>query len=304
MEKIRNFLIMCSVLLAICSCGSGSDSEVDPSPPVPEEKLPIRISLSLNSITRATEQSFENGDKIGLFVTNYENGQKTKLKTIGNQVDNECLTFNGMEWKSAKPLYWKDQTTKSDFYCYYPYTSSLSDVDNYVFNLTRDQRTDANYLSNNFLWGKAENVSPTSDAVPLKVFHAFSKIRINFIPGDGYTDASLASAEKTIMIQNLKCSALINFNDWTITASGSSEIIYPKAEDGHFVAMVIPQQIDNKELISVTIDGYTYSLTQSMNIQSNKMYNCSLKINKTSEGINISISPWDEDNIDYGGTLN
>ena len=68
-------------LLVVClmaSCSSGSSDEIIPSAPEkPAEKLPITLTTQLS---RITDNSFDSGDKIGVYVVNYSGGTAGTLK--------------------------------------------------------------------------------------------------------------------------------------------------------------------------------------------------------------------------------
>lgn len=118
MKKISFLAAFCMALFSCSSGGGGTDPDV-PNPSQPDkpsvEKLPINISTT---ITRATETAFENGDQTGLFVVNHNtDGTPSTLKTSGNYVDNMLFTYS-TTWTPATPIYWKDESTKADFYLY------------------------------------------------------------------------------------------------------------------------------------------------------------------------------------------
>jgi hypothetical protein len=56
-------------------------------------------------------------------------------------------------------------------------------------------------------------------------------------------------------------------------------------------------------LIKVTLNDYTYTLTQTVTFESNKQIKCTLTVDKIEEGLNIGISGWETSDIDYGGTV-
>ena len=60
--------------------------------------------------------SFENGDKIGVYVT--YNGY---LDAYENYVNNEGYTLTANKWVADEEIYWADKTNTADFYCYYSY---------------------------------------------------------------------------------------------------------------------------------------------------------------------------------------
>ena len=127
MKQKKYLAIVGSMLLALTAC-SGGGSELDPTPsPPPAAKVPISISTSI--LSRATDQAFEAGDQIGLFVVNHKaDGSAATLQTTGNHVDNMKFTYDGT-WEAASPTYWKDNSTHADFYIYYPYTATISNIE-------------------------------------------------------------------------------------------------------------------------------------------------------------------------------
>ena len=116
MKAMKQFGILACSLLALAACSSGSSSDPIPSTGQESKKMPIHISTSVD--TRVINNSFEEGDNIGLFVVNYNaDGSAATLKATGNHVDNMKFTYNGT-WTPVSPIYWKDNTTPADFYLY------------------------------------------------------------------------------------------------------------------------------------------------------------------------------------------
>lgn len=151
MNGIKHLILFSCALLTMCACSSenGGDSP-RPSPSI--EKIPIRISTSI--VSRATDNVFEEGDNIGLFVVNHNaDGSSNSLKATGNYVDNSKFTYQGT-WTAATPTYWKDNATHADFYIYYPYTTTISNVEAMPWNVKTDQSKLTDYKSGDLLMGK------------------------------------------------------------------------------------------------------------------------------------------------------
>ena len=106
---MRKLLALAAVAAFMFSCSENPTPEPEPTPTPPptQEKWAINISTS---ITRATDTSFENGDKVGIYVVN----QPNTLKATGNHADNIGFTYSG-SWSAVTTIYWKDETTKADF---------------------------------------------------------------------------------------------------------------------------------------------------------------------------------------------
>ena len=292
---MRKLLTLAAVaaLMFSCSESPAPEPEPTPTPPPTQEKWAINISTS---ITRATDTSFENGDKVGIYVVN----QPNTLKVTGNHADNIGFTYSG-SWSAATTIYWKDETTKADFYCYYPYASSISNVEAYPFAVKADQSSVANYKASDFLWGKTTGVAPTKDAVGITVKHAMSNVIVKLVAGNGYTAEDMASA--TVAICGLKTNSTINLASGVVTATGDVAEITPMVENDYRRALVVPQSVSNADLIKVTIGDKVYTLNQSIEFKSGKQHTCTLTVERTNQGINIGIDGWETEGDDFGGTV-
>lgn len=301
MKDLILFVTITCITFAGCSKDNVSGGETpNPPPKPPTEQIKIPINIATGSWTKATDAGFEPGDKVGVFVVNFSGETAGTLATSGNHVTNMGFTFANA-WTPDTQIYWKDQTTKADFYCYYPFAASITDITAYPFSVKTNQSAEADYKASDFLWGKSAAISPTSSAVQIGVNHLMSNLIIKLTPGSGYTTTDLQAA--VITINNLKTSSTVNLATGIVTPSGTASDISPKAENDFYRALVVPQSISNAQLISVKISGYTYTLTQTIALESNKQHTCTLVVNKTSEGVNITIGGWEKDSRDYGGTV-
>lgn len=289
---MRKILSLVAVATLMLSCSNPS-IESEPGQTPTSEKWAINISTI---ITRATDTAFETGDKVGIYVVNLPNA----LKTSGNHADNIGFSYSD-KWTASTPIYWKDETTKADFYCYYPYASDITNVEAYPFAVKADQSSVANYKASDFLWGKTAGIAPTKDAVNINVKHAMSNVIIKLIAGNGYTADDMASA--SVAICGLKTNSTINLATGAITPIGEEEDITPIVEDDYRRALVVPQTVSNTDLIKVTIGDKVYTLNQSVEFKSGMQHTCTLTVERTNQGINIGIGGWETDDEDFGGTV-
>ena len=291
-------------VLALTACSGGS-SELDPTPkPTPSAKVPINISTSI--LSRATDLAFEAGDQIGLFVVNHQaDGSAATLQTTGNYIDNTKFTYDGT-WKAATPTYWKDNSTPADFYIYYPYTSSISNIEAMPWTVNADQSTTENYKASELLIGKTTNAAPTESAVKIEAKHVLSQMIINLVAGNGFTEASLAAAKISVKINRLKTQATANLSTGAVTAKGDDTDLIPLKEEGNsYKALIIPQAVGEGNLITVNVDGRDFNLPKSSKFsafEAGRMHKFTVTLSKTSNGVNVNISKWEDDGIDYGGT--
>lgn len=305
MKKIKTLTIATCALLAMCACSSesGSTPEPTPNPNPTTEKLPINISTTVTS--RATDNAFEVNDNIGLYVVNYNaDGTAASLQATGNHVDNMKYTYNGA-WTPATQTYWKDNTTHADFYMYYPYASSISSVEAMPFTVSADQSTSTSYKAGDLMIGKTANVTPTANAVKINAKHVMSQMVISLVAGNGFTEASLAASKVSVKINRLKTQATANLSTGAVTAKGDDADITPLKEDGAYKAIIVPQSVGEGNLVTVNVDGRDFNLAKAENFtafESGRKYKFTVTLSKTSNGVNVNITKWEDDGIDYGGT--
>ncbi len=305
MKKLRMLLL---ATLALCACSSGGDGAGDspgvPNPPTGDKRLPISIGMTMNDRenTRVTDLAFEAGDQIGVFVVNRNaDGTAQALKTTGNHVDNMRFTYNAT-WTPDAPIYWLDDKTNADFYIYYPYTATVADVAAMPFSVNADQSAEAAYKAGDVIIGSRTNVAPTEAAVMINAHHAMSQLLITLVPGNGFTEETLAAAEVSVRVNGVKTNATINLAAATVTAVGDISAVTPLKTGDAYKALIVPQTVDEGNLLTVTVDGREYNLVRGLTFESGKRYNCTVVLSKTSEGVNVTIGDWDDDGTDYGGT--
>lgn len=290
MKKLALIIVTLAVL---CSCKKAE--EPAPAPEPKPELVPIQIATT---VTRATDYAFETGDNVGLFVVN----EPKNLQIRGNHVDNSKFTFDGTKWNAGKEIYWLDATTRADFYCYYPYTSSVPSITAFPFQVSQDQSSESGYKASDLMWGKVDGVSPTPDPVVITVNHSLSCLIVNLKAGTGWKEDDIKDAEITLC--GLKTSALVNLADGTVIADGGTAEMKPlPIGAGIFKALVVPQKVSDAELVRVKVGTNSYSLKTSIDLKSGRQHTCTVVINRTGEGINIGIGPWETDDIDYGGSV-
>lgn len=292
----KHHILLLSATIQV-SCGGGSDSpEPTPTTPPTENKMEIRISPSM---TRATDYDFETGDCIGLYVVNYSGYTPGSLSNSGNHVDNMRFTYNGI-WTPDKTITWEDSNTHADFYLYYPF-ANVQNVEAHTFSVKTDQSTEADYKASDLMVGKALNVAPSEETISIPVNHAMSRITIILEAGNGFTAESLAKADIAVNINDVKCNATLNIASGDVTATGEPMSVTPLYTDGAYKALIVPQTIEESDLITVTANGRDFNLHKAFTFESAKNHKFTVTLSKTSAGVNVNINPWIEDGEDNGG---
>lgn len=297
MKTFHHLILAALAACVAVSCASGHDETPEPV------KIPISLSCGITPIaTRATDSGFETNDRIGLYVVNYNGDTPGTLLSGGNHVDNMQFTYNGT-WSPSTAIYWKDESTPADFYCYYPYGNAPTDVSVFPFEAMADQSTETNYKASDFMWGKVAKVSPTEQAVQIKLNHLFSCAVVKVAAGNGFTDEALAASDVQVKLNHAMQKATINLNDGSLSPQGETgSVTFLRGTGNEFKALVVPQAIASaKDFITVTIDGEDFNMEKDFNFVSGHRHTFTVTVRKTSNGINVDIGDWVDDGTDNGG---
>lgn len=281
-----------------------------------------RINLSGEidqlAVTRVNDSGFCDGDVIGVYIVDYNGNTPGTLLPSGNRGDNVRHTFDesANKWNSAYDIYWKDKHTPIDVYGYYPYGSPES-IDAYPFTVERDQSTVSEggamggYEASDFLWGKVENVAPTTNVIRLPMKHRMANAHITLVEGTGFASGEWAQTEKNILVANLVREATINLADGTVTPTGGIEktATVPSNNGDEWRAIVIPQTVQaGTTLFSITVGGTPYKFTKNEDLTyvAGKMNNFTIRVDKkentgqyTLTLISESITPWENDLVSH-----
>ncbi len=263
--------------LAISGMLTGCLSEPDFAP-VLEDGIPINLDGSITQVaTRVNAQGFEDKDALGLYAVNYENSNQTPgvLLDQGNQADHVKYIFDEASWKwtPVKPVYYKDVNTNVDLYAFYPHAEPSS-VSAYNFEVQKDQSTAekegrlSGYEASDFLWGKAENVTPTESKIKIQLNHMMAGVQVVLKEGDGFDVAGdWDLLDKKVLVTNTTRKASIDLSTGIVTPIGGPQatgIVMCPQSDASFRAIVVPQTVEAQvPLFDITIGGVTYGFKKS-----------------------------------------
>lgn len=284
----HNILLFFTTILALSACSSGGNDETEQVNP-PQKQFSIQISPIADS-----NDTFEKGDKAGLFVGNQ----------ISNQVSNLLFTFDGNTWTPATKAYWKDTTTRADLYFYKPYKSSATDINDMSFSVATDQSTLTSFRNSNLILGQALNIAPTANAVKISTHHALSLVKIKVVPGKEMSASDITVENFTVKINGTKPNAAVNLANGNVSPTGDIAAITPYYNRGEncYEAVVVPQTVGNGNIITVTTADNEYNLLGAPTFKGGETYNCTVTIDRAGSSLDVSISQWDTDDKDYGGT--
>lgn len=297
---------------------TGCLSEPDFEPVTVEGGIEIQLEGSiLQEATKVNADGFEDGDALGLYAVNYTDGNQTAgtLLTEGNQADHVKYVFNesAWQWTPVHPVYYKDVNTNVDLYVFYPHAEP-DNVDAWNFEVQKDQSSAetqsalGGYEASDFLWGKAENVTPTEAKVKVKLAHKMAGVEVILQQGDGFGEGEYENVEKYVLATGTTRKAAINMATGSVTPIGGAQstgIVMCPQVDGSFRAIVVPQTVlAETQLFSITLGGvaYTFRKDSDFTYEAGKVSTFTIRVSRKVpsgeyelELADVSISPWKED---------
>lgn len=318
----RNLALLMTCCLFSVSCNddllhNGLDMNAD-------YPINLRGNINQENMTRASDNGFVSGDRMGIYIVDYDNGNPGNLLATGNRSSNVLFTFDGdsYKWSAPTEIYWRDAQTAIDVYGYYPGVNYIDNPAEYSFEVSWKQNAApqegvvSNYEASDLLWGKATGVKPTTDEIVIEYKHQLAGVYVTLLKGDGISDVEWEKVDKIVSVDNTVRACNFNIQTAEITLNGTADrsIMMLSQSADRYRAVVVPQSVAaGQSLISVTIDGKSYShkLTEAMKYQGGKMHNFTITINKSASTgdyvISFSddgISDWVNDEISHSFSQN
>ncbi len=319
MKRLYNIYIMSAVSLMILFSGCSEDDGVIGGY---GHREPIVLAADYQTTTRVTDAGFADGDRMGVFIMDYDNGKPSEMLLEDNRADNVLFTFVESEnrWQGATTIYWRNDQTPIDVVGYYPFNNDLSSVTDYAFSVqSRQDKAATNaakggYEQSDFLWAKCTNVAPTSDVIRLLYKHRMAGVTVRLVEGTGFADGEWAKSIKQVWVDNTTLDASVDLATGTVTAvDGNVQKIVPLEANGEYRAVVVPQVVAAKKaLIGIDIDGATYQrvMDSDMIYYSGKMHTFTIQVNKRTDTgdyefcvTDESVTPWVDDMEFHDGLL-
>lgn len=281
-----------AALLPLCLALAACDDYLTQIPASSEAQPPIVLSAPYPTATRASDAGFEDGDRMGVYVLDYDGESREQLGDLKSHASNVLYTFDASDnsWKGATQLYWSGTDIPADIIGYYPFISSVENPNSVSFAVERRQDIDGKdgspggYEASDLLWGKATKTTPTTSRVDLTFRHLMAGVRVVLEKGDGFGDSEWETLEKQVLVRNVITGSSVNLEDGTVTATGSEPAsVTPYRRAAEWRAVVVPQTISSgTTLLGITVGGFGYQLTKeaAMTYVSGKLHTFTITVNR------------------------
>lgn len=281
-------------------CGCAEDKEIGWG----GEDGEIVLNAVFDGESRVSAQAFDENDRVGVFVTEYDGDTETPLKSSGNYVDNHLFTVTSSALSTEEPLFYP-QVNNVDIYGYYPYQSAVASVDKYPFAVETDQSEIERFKASDFVWAKRENVAANNSVVNLSFRHRLAKIVVNIEAGTEI--ANLDGLTVTICGMVGESSVDLCTGKVTPLAGATSVRVQPleitetalSATKRSFEAIVVPQVVaEGTVVVEAELNGKKYSYRVGEGGQifgAGKQQNYDLIVNAFQRGLllkSASVTNW------------
>lgn len=319
MKHLFIYSLACALFIVSCS-----EDSMRIDKPVADQNTTVCLHAEIDQLnpTRADDSGFADGDVIGVYAVDFENGQPGKLLSVGNNADNlqYRLCDKDNAWNGEREILFSDDNTPMDIIGYYPYSRNISDVESYPISVSANQNGDNKemkmnaYEASDFLWAKASCVTSSAPNVILTFKHVLSSVRVTLNEGDGFDEGEWTDLEKSVIIRNTVRDANVNLSNGEVTLSGQKDQkgIVAKKDRNDYRGIVIPQDVeagDDILVISVGSSSYSFVKSDRMTYHPSRQHNFTIEVTKKSSSGDLefiltdeSITPWESDLSSHDGS--
>lgn len=248
--KKRLMYFMLPLLIVACNNKQRPETDTEHS------LVPISFSIEGRADTKATDTRFEQGDEIGVFITEWSGSTPTPLKASGNYTENKRYSYNTTGFVSATPTYYP-KSNKIDVYAYYPRVSTAT-APVMDFSVQLDQSTPKGLTMSDFMLASKKGCASSTSSIPLTFDHALSKLKITI------NDPVIPDGNINIAIQFVYTSVKIDLTGQLHYQATSKNSIIPYRDPtspSTFIVILPAQTLDaGNDRIALTISGRRYIL--------------------------------------------
>ena len=281
--KYRNLMLALASCFLVASC---SKEEIET---LPKNEGDVVFTASMRTVARATETSFEEGDKIGVYAVSAQENTASQLLPKGNYADNVCYTYSGGKFVNQQGIV-RPTDGGLRYYAIYPYMTSCGA--NFRFSVKTNQASSGQYTASD-LCTAVSDVTMDKE-VDLVFSHRLSHVIIN-LEGEALGTGTAAVKLNNV---NIGCDVDLNANTFTAYESRSTVVCADNGTNS-YKAIIAPQTIkEGTVLLTITLNGkdYVFKTTSDLRFASGKQQIFNLTIEKD-EIVSFTgeILPWGEE---------
>lgn len=292
---MKNVNLILSAMASLCMVFTGCSSDENLSGTDPDGRVALQVSSGIQ--TRAFDDQWEAGDKIGIFMLN------NKQSTVADGYDNVPYRVEsaGAGGKAFSPLteviYLPTDGSMRDFVAYYPYSADKVTDGVYNIDLTeQNPQKDIDFMTAD----KVTDKSRIDANVSFRFTHKLVKIVMDIKAGNGLTADDLKNLSVRLMGQpTLGKFNVLNDHNVTATSTDKKTIsLLANADGTQAEGIVFPSENYNgMNFIFTTksMGSYEWELNKSIEstkFEAGKKYEYTITVHRTGLSVTSSITDW------------
>lgn len=252
------YILLFYLLLCSCVAFTGCQDNSETLFPETTRQIATFTALQKNTdvSTRATDQKFETGDEIGIYIVKRNGTTSENLKSSGNYADNKryIISENGnlQPYSESDKIYFSSSEVY-DIYAYYPYNPNIDDPTNYYFTVQQNQSGRNLYTKSDLM--TAKSISNSNTPITLSFERRFALVEIYF---SKVSDKTVSSAN----LNSVNTTTALNLGTNTTTPcnniSNIRMFLYQENTNYYVFRAIVPvQELRGNYLFAFVVNGET-----------------------------------------------
>ena len=257
LQKGVSFFVLFTALLTACvNHISEEEGEI-----INNGDIPLKFVADIHEVvnTRVANNSFEEGDEVGLFAL----AGNTTMQEERYADNLHFVRSSNGEFVADESVYYPDDGVTLNLISYYPYQEEgvAMGESTMQVSVATSQNEQADYSHSDFLIASKEDVLASKEAIALTYNHQFFRLKVALVPGEGENVEDMLSAKPTLSVNGFYTKAIYDFQKEIFSAYSEEKEITPAGE-----WEIKGNRLVGKELILIPQEatvGYQYIMLEA-----------------------------------------
>lgn len=257
LQKGVSFFVLFTALLTACvNHISEEEGEI-----INNGDIPLKFVADIHEVvnTRVANNSFEEGDEVGLFAL----AGNTTMQEERYADNLHFVRSSNGEFVADESVYYPDDGVTLNLISYYPYQGEgvAMGESTMQVSVATSQNKQADYSHSDFLIASKEDVLASKEAIALTYNHQFFRLKVALVPGEGENVEDMLSAKPTLSVNGFYTKAIYDFQKEIFSAYSEEKEITPAGE-----WEIKGNRLVGKELILIPQEatvGYQYIMLEA-----------------------------------------
>lgn len=226
LQKGVSFFVLFTTLLTACvNHISEEEGEI-----INNGDIPLKFVADIHEVvnTRVANNSFEEGDEVGLFAL----AGNTTMQEERYADNLHFVRSSNGEFVADESVYYPDDGVTLNLISYYPYQEEgvAMGESTMQVSVATSQNKQADYSHSDFLIASKEDVLASKEAIALTYNHQFFRLKVALVPGEGENVEDMLSAKPMLSVNGFYTKAIYDFQKKIFSAYSEEKEITPAGE--------------------------------------------------------------------------